>query len=164
MWKKLVIYFLISGESSNKNVQPGIQILNWLMDYSEFPITTHNYRVLSFCNFVYYSKKLTNLEERINTWHKTKLYAFPKRVFKISAKKIQKHERTVINTYGIKLEFLGLGGIYKLRWQGFWLFLTTYSPKLTFSTLQTLTKSLHFWKHWQKVYIFGLPMHLFLST
>ena len=98
-----------------------------------FQIITHYFRVLSFCNFVYYPNKLANLEERINTWHKTKLYAFPKRVFKISAKKIQKHERTVINTYGIKLEFLGLGGIYKLCWH--------FLP----------------FKCWQKVDIFGLP-------
>ena len=78
--------------------------------------------------YIVYATKLTNLEERIITWHKTRLSAFPIRVFKISAEKVQKHERTIINAYRIKFEFLGFGGIYKLCWQGFWLFLTTCSP------------------------------------
>ena len=54
-----------------------IQILNWLMDNSVSNNHSSLQRVLSFCNFVYHPNKLTNLEERINTWNKTKLYAFP---------------------------------------------------------------------------------------
>ena len=93
---------------------------------------------------------LTNLEERITTWHKTKLSAFPTRVFKSFAKKFKnKRELSWIDPKGLNL-ILGVRGVsnYIDKVFGFW-------PS-------TYPLSWHFlpYKCWQKVNIFGLPKYV----
>ena len=115
-------------------------------------------RGLASCNFVYFAfaTKLANLEERIITWHKTRLSAFPIRVFKISAEKVQKHERTIINAYRIKFELFGVWGHLQAMLTRFLAFFDHLLPYLCWHFLP--------YNCWQKVNIFGLPTHLFLST
>ena len=115
--------------------------------------------------YIVYATKLTNLEERIITWHKTRLSAFPIRVFKISAEKVQKHELSSMPT-GSNLNFGGLG-VWGIGGLGAF---TSYVDKVFgfFWPPAPLPKYLcwHFLPYncWQKVNIFGLPTHLFLST
>ena len=105
--------------------------------------------------YIVYATKLTNLEERIITWHKTRLSAFPIRVFKISAEKVQKHERTIINAYRIKFELFGVWGHLQAMLTRFLAFFDHLLPYLCWHFLP--------YNCWQKVNIFGLPTHLFLS-
>ena len=54
------------------------------------------------------------------------------------------------NIYDLLIYF-GLSGRSHTMLTRFWLFLTTYPPALTFSTLQTLTNTRHFWTTYLKV-------------